>query len=59
MCSGETWQADWERDETGLESKRTMNSGLEIRTWRDDFGRETSKQINGKKGIVTGRYSYD
>lgn len=59
MCSGDTWQADWERDETGLESRRKINSGLEIHTWRDNLGREINKRISGKGNITSGSYSYD
>lgn len=52
------WQATWERDETGLEIKRTIGSGLEITTWRDNFGREIKKHISQKGGIASGSYSY-
>lgn len=52
------WQSTWERDETGLEILRRINSGLEIRTWRDNFGRETKKHIAPGGGITGGSYSY-
>lgn len=52
------WQATWERDETGLEIKRSIGSGLEITTWRDNFGREIKKHISQKGGIASGSYSY-
>ena len=60
MSAGESkeWQASWERDETGLEIHRSINSGLEIRTWRDNFGREIKKHISPKGSITTGSYSY-
>ena len=60
MSAGENkdWQASWERDETGLEINRSINNGLEIRTWRDNFGREIKKHITPKDSITTGSYSY-
>ena len=60
MSAGENkdWQASWQRDETGLEINRSINNGLEIRTWRDNFGREIKKHITPKDSITTGSYSY-
>ncbi len=58
MKVGENWQANWERDEVGLETKRTMGSGLEIQTWRDNLGREIKKQISPKNNFTSGSYSY-
>lgn len=61
MSVGENkdWQASWQRDETGLEINRSINSGIEIRTWRDNFGREIKKHISPKGNIAGGSYSYE
>jgi len=43
--SGEQWQADWKRDNTGLEIFRELSGGISIYTDRDRFGREIRKSV--------------
>jgi hypothetical protein len=34
------WLSEWQRDKTGLELQRKMSGGVEVKTVRDNFGRE-------------------
>lgn len=45
MKAGDSWRADWTRDNTGLELHRQLTGGISIHTQRDSFGRETRKSI--------------
>ena len=40
--AGESWQASWVRDNTGLEVQRSFSGGVTVKTERDCFGREIS-----------------
>ena len=57
MQAGENWQASWLRDNTGLELQRSLSGGVNIRTERDRFGRETRKSIRANQ-IEKGKYCY-
>ena len=45
LQAGDSWQADWKRDKTGLELHRQLTGGVSVRTERDRFGRETRKSV--------------
>jgi len=55
--SGNDWQADWKRDNTGLEIHRQLTGGVSVRTDRDRFGREVRKSI-GVKNVETSNKQY-
>lgn len=57
MQAGESWQASWVRDNTGLEVQRTFSGGVTVRTERDCFGREVHKSVRSG-GIEQGAYRY-
>ncbi|WP_285829453.1 RHS repeat domain-containing protein, partial [Phocaeicola sartorii] len=57
MQAGESWQASWVRDNTGLEVQRTFSGGVTVRTERDCFGREVRKSVRSG-GIEKGAYRY-
>ena len=57
MQAGESWQASWVRDNTGLEVQRTFSGGVTVRTERDCFGREVHKSVRSG-GIEKGAYRY-
>ena len=57
MQVGESWQASWIRDNTGLEVQRTFSGGVTVRTERDCFGREVRKSVRSG-GIEKGAYRY-
>ena len=57
MQAGESWQASWVRDNTGLEVQRTFSGGVTVRTERDCFGREVRKLVRSG-GIEKGAYRY-
>lgn len=57
MQAGESWQASWVRDNTGLEVQRTFSGGVTVRTERDCFGREVHKSARSG-GIEQGAYRY-
>ena len=57
MQAGESWQASWVRDNTGLEVQRTFSGGVTVRTERDCFGREIRKSVRSG-GIEQGAYRY-
>ena len=57
MQAGESWQASWVRDNTGLEVQRTFSGGVTVRTERDCFGREVRKSVRSG-GIERGAYRY-
>lgn len=57
MHAGENWNADWQRDKTGLELYRQLSGNVRIRTERDRFGRETKKSI-GVNNIEKSRSKY-
>ena len=57
LQSGSNWQADWQRDRTGLELHRQLTGGVSIRTERDRFGRETHKSV-GVRNIEQSRRQY-
>lgn len=57
MQAGESWQASWVRDNTGLEVQRTFSGGVTVRTERDCFGREVRKSVQSG-GIERGAYRY-
>ena len=45
LQSGDHWQANWKRDNVGLEIHRQLTGGVSVLTSRDNFGREISKSI--------------
>ena len=55
MQAGESWQASWVRDNTGLEVQRTFSGGVTVRTERDCFGREVRKSVRSG-GMEKGAY---
>ena len=57
MQAGESWQASWVRDNTGLEVQRTFSGGVTVRTERDCFGREIRKSVRSG-GMEQGAYRY-
>ena len=57
MQAGESWQASWVRDNTGLEVQRTFSGGVTVSTERDGFGREVRKWVRSG-GIERGAYRY-
>ena len=57
MQAGESWQASWVRDNTGLEVQRTFSGGVTVRTERDCFGREIRKSV-WSGGMERGAYRY-
>ena len=57
MQAGESWQASWVRDNTGLEVQRTFSGGVTVRTERDCFGREVHKSVRSR-GMEKGAYRY-
>ena len=57
MQAGESWQASWVRDNTGLEVQRTFSGGVTVRTERDCFGREVRKSVRSG-GMEKGAYRY-
>lgn len=57
MQAGESWQASWVRDNTGLEVQRTFSGGVTVRTERDCFGREIRKTVRSGNR-ETGAYHY-
>ena len=57
MQAGESWQASWVRDNTGLEVQRSFSGGVTVRTERDCFGREIRKSVRSG-GIEKGAYRY-
>ena len=57
MQAGESWQASWVRDNTGLEVQRTFSGGVTVCTERDGFGREVRKSVRSG-GIERGAYRY-
>jgi len=57
LQSGDNWQADWKRDNTGLELHRQMTGGISVRTERDRFGREIRKTV-GARNIEQSRKQY-
>ncbi|WP_289773599.1 RHS repeat domain-containing protein, partial [Phocaeicola sartorii] len=57
MQAGESWQASWVHDNTGLEVQRTFSGGVTVRTERDCFGREIRKSVRSG-GIEQGAYRY-
>ena len=58
MQAGESWQASWVRDNTGLEVQRTFSGGVTVSTERDRFGREVRKSVRSG-GIERGAYRYE
>lgn len=58
MQAGESWQASWVRDNTGLEVQRTFSGGVTVCTERDGFGREVRKSVRSG-GIERGAYRYE
>ena len=58
MQAGESWQASWVRDNTGLEVQRTFSGGVTVSTERDCFGREVRKSVRAG-GIERGAYRYE
>ena len=58
MQAGESWQASWVRDNTGLEVQRTFSGGVIVSTERDRFGREVRKSVRSG-GIERGAYRYE
>ena len=57
MQAGESWQASWVRDNTGLEVQRSFSGGVTVKTERDCFGREIRKSVRSG-GIEKGAYRY-
>lgn len=57
MQAGESWQASWVRDNTGLEVQRSFSGGVTVRTEHDCFGREIRKLVRSG-GIEKGAYRY-
>ena len=58
MQAGESWQASWVRDNTGLEVQRIFSGGVTVSTERDRFGCEVRKSVRSG-GIERGAYRYE
>lgn len=58
MQAGDSWQASWVRDNTGLEVQRTYSGNVTVRTERDRFGREMHKSVR-TGNIERGAYRYE